>query len=219
MRVTKVLLALVLASAVGCSGSSDGKSGADAERAVLDMLSRQAGAGSDVEPPPSLVDALPGSKFGQERRFGPITDVVAIGTVSDVAPHGGFVVQNGFDTPVPFDQEHVDGRYALVTLDVEDTVCTTVDKTEQLTFLFVMQPDDDLDTVKKGFTAMGKIIVFVKQYPDRQPGVYELAYTHGLVGSVGPDGQLDFPALRHEEADSWFQGGRTVDQLRSNCLA
>ncbi len=72
-------------------------------------------------------------------------------------------------------------------------------------------PSADLDRFLRGVTALGDIVVVTQTRSDAGPQVP--AYCYKLIGLVGTDGGVSFPALGEAER-AFVDGVDTVDEIR-----
>ncbi len=209
-----VTLLLLSSLAVACSEApKDDRS----RRHHIFELARGPEGGSYAFPVRNITEALPGAYPFDDNVS--ISDIVVVGAVTRVEPGSGFVVDEGTDSPVPFDDNSAQGRYVRVTLHVEEALCATTEFLDaNVEFRFGITPLDDLEDIRQGFGAMGTIVVFLSR-GEAVPGVYQNAALPGLLGEVTSTGGLSFKAAEEEFGSEWLDGGRTVAQLKKACPA
>lgn len=219
-RLPAILMALVFTAACASAGTSTSR-GTSADKARIYELLGDSGQGSLALPISNITEALPGARFADQDTSGSISDAVLLGRVTDVNAGSAFVLDGPTDSPVPFDAEHVDGRFAYVSLQVDKVVCSTVAVSATVEFKFLMEPADTLDGLKAGFDAMGTILVFVKSPSPKQSSsdVYQPAILPGLLSEVTDSGQLPFPAAEELLGQQFLIGGTSVAELTKACQA
>lgn len=219
-RLLTILMTLVFIAACGGAGTSTSRD-PSADKARIYELLVGTGQGSLALPVSNITEALPGARFADRDISGSISDAVLLGRVTDVNAGSAFVLDGPTDSPVPFDAQDADGRFANVTIQVDKVVCSTAAVSATVAFKFLMEPADTLDGLKAGFGAMGPILVFVKSPSPQQSSsdVYQPALVPGLLSEVTDSGQLPLPAAKELLGNQFLTGGTSVDELTKACQA
>lgn len=157
-------------------------------------------------------------QFGDEPPA-PLTEAVIVGTVSDVQPGRGFVVE-GNDAPggteSDFDDPKALWRTVHVLVEVESVLSGSVDGSPVMVG-FVFGPDTPFEAIKDRFMSWGRVGLFLNRTPvfSYDPSVYGTVLDGDLLALVDDKGRLDLPVLSGDEEAAYLRGASTVNELKA----
>lgn len=225
MKSLKCLFAttvvVIAASACGVQTRATSFTASDASSRFTELLQQDASGVGDVLPFwRNLADMLPVVRFVKpDGSIVRATDVLVLGTVADVQPGSGFVVQpDGTDTAVAFDATAADGRWVNVTVDVEAQPCgETVRAGDRVTFRFIVENPSDLDAVRQALADTPRVLAFLKGGQIATGSEFFLAEPGAPFTPVSDSGDLPFPGLQGTYPAGFRAGIATLAELRAVC--
>lgn len=204
-----------------CAAETDQTAGQEHESAdvLAEMRSRHESA-SRVIPFETLGGLLENTEyqFGDEPPA-PLTEAVIVGTVNDVQPGRGFVVE-GNDAPggteTSYDDPKAVWRTVHVLITVESVLSGSVERSP-VTVGFAFGSETPFDDIKNQFMSFGRVGLFLNRTPvfSYDSSVYGTVLDGDLLALVDDKGRLELPVLSEDEEATYLRGASTVDELRA----
>lgn len=223
-RETRTLapLVLCLAALVGCGSDSTGTADQVATRSADHFYSivHETLWQDDALHAANLLQALPNRTIWSEsqkagRAESQFSDAIVAGKVVKVEPLRARIWNEDESyARVDFDDPRADGRSVSVTVEVTDTLGVQADDG---LFTFTVgvlgSGNKDPQAYMASLRGLGDVAVVLERYDNgADPVEYSPAAGTTLIGQVGKDGGLSFPAYgEHEE--EFVQGIETLDDL------
>jgi len=223
-RVAAAIASLAVIGMVisGCAAGDQGRPAAsasqdEARQAVFAQLELRADAGMAINVAKSLAEFLPNRLFSSEgEEPAPKAAGIVVGHVTAVSEGRAYVVVGDdadSDTEVPFDTKDPLWQTIDVTLEIsqgwgEFTDASTV------SFAAFVDGSEDPQSVMNNYSKLGQIIVVLGPAGDYtyDPTLYRVAGSSTLIGTVGDDGTISFPAKRELE-EEFLHETPTLDDL------
>lgn len=210
---------------VGACGGGDKApsfSAADAAHFVQHQLSFRAAA-ADTLPAVfrTLDETVPNVTYIRpDRGPGTVTDLVVVGTITDVKK-GRAMVVGGEDAPggTAKDFDAKDARWWLVhaTVTVERTIGSG-DTPEEVTVALPLDAPHEFQKMAAGLKALGRVVFFLDKdtpHTEYDPSLYVVIGNHAYIASVDTDGGLSLPFVEAEAAGKLLAGITTLADLEA----
>jgi hypothetical protein len=206
MRRWVGLLGVILPLLCACGHGQMEQS--QARKTVYNLLNNPLADWAD--PPRSVRDALPGSRF-QRGLDSSLADMLVTGTVSNAE-----ILD--INSPMAPGIQFYD-----LTLQVDAVVCATIPVGDEVHFSFVTPGPPGIGGSRAGWDAgdamrgFGRMAVFLARPYRGNAELLDLAAMDGPLSHIGPGGTVPWPKAHGRYARGWLHGLTTLDDLRKAC--